>query len=279
MSPIVEWFLCRCFSALAQLHIYSIQVLVSCTPPQWPSCLVCRNRSCCQSQSDPTILQGSEVRGQWGDTGIVARYGLSQPGPITAPTGKQKAGTSFPGKLLDTSKVADVDFRSIAREPVSYNSLSYLGPERDAEDTWSFCYCCEKPSEGRPQSKVVSAFQCNGIWVTRLTLWRHPVTPGSVVSIENKEVGFCNVGSLKFCDYDRPQRGQRPGRSRRGGGWWRWCCLWCLRFRSSSEFLDSGMSKWDLFHMATKRQHTAPPPPHSHPPAPNSQRTRTMAPL
>lgn len=198
------------------------------------------------------------MRGQWGDTGIVGRYGVNRPGPVTAPTWKQKAATLFPGKFLHTSKVADLDFRSIARKHASYNSLSSWGPERDAEVMRSFCYCGEKQSEKWPQSRVIGAFQCTGIWITMLTLWRHPATPGSGVTFRNKEVNVCNFGNLKFCVYDRHQRGHWPGRSRRGDGWWWWCFLWCLRFHSSSESLGSGVSQWDLFHMVTKRLHAGP---------------------
>ena len=146
--------------------------------PQLPCCLVCSNRGCCQSHSDPAILQGSEGRGQWGDAGIVGRCGVNRPGPVTCPTWKQKVVTSSPGKFSDASKVADLDFRSMVRRHLSYNSLSSWRAERDTEDMRSFCYLGENRGERWPQSRVIGAFQRHGIWITMLTMWRHPVTPG-----------------------------------------------------------------------------------------------------
>ena len=94
------------------LSCASLWKRVSGMQPQTSCCLVCSNSSCCQSHSDPAILPGSEVRGQWGDTGIAGRYGVSRLGPIAAPAPKQKAVTSSPGKFLDArSKVADLYFK------------------------------------------------------------------------------------------------------------------------------------------------------------------------
>lgn len=148
----------------------SIWMLVSCMEPQLPCCPVCSNRGCCQSHGDPAILQGSEGRGQWGDTGIVGRYGVNRPGPVTGPTWKQKAVTSSPGKFSDASKVADLDFRSMVRRHLSYNSLSSWRAERDTEDMRSFCYLSENRGERWPQSRVIGAFQRHGIWITMLTM-------------------------------------------------------------------------------------------------------------
>lgn len=117
----------------------------------------------------------------------------------------------------------------------------------------SFCYFGEKQSEKLPQSRVICAFQHDGIWLTMPILGRHPVTPVNGIAIKNNEVNVCNFGKFKFCDYDTHQRGHLLGYSRTvkvdGDG----AVFGCLRFYSSSEFLGSGMSHWDLFHIVTKK--------------------------
>lgn len=220
--------------------------------PQLPCCLVCSNRGCCQSHSDPAILQGSEGRGQWGDAGIVGRCGVNRPGPVTCPTWKQKVVTSSPGKFSDASKVADLDFRSMVRRHLSYNSLSSWRAERDTEDMRSFCYLGENRGERWPQSRVIGAFQRHGIWITMLTMWRHPVTPGKTT--KTRKLLPVNLEIFDFVT----DTGEVTGWVAAG----RWQLMVVVPsplleiFTAAvNEFLSSCLSQWDLVPIVRQRHH------------------------
>ena len=179
--------------------------VVSCMQPQSPCCLVCSNRSCCQSHSDPAILQGSEVRGQWGDTGIVGRCGVDRPGSPSQPWHENKRLWPRPlGSFQMQVKLLIWIFKSIARKHLSYNSLSSRGAERDTEDMRSFCHHGEKQTTKQSHRCIPVATgyesQC---WHCGDTL----ATPGSDLTLNNKEVNVRNCGNFRFRHYDRHQRG------------------------------------------------------------------------
>ena len=62
----------------------------------------------------------------------------------------------------------------------------------------SFCHLCEKQNEKWPQSRVIGAFHRDGMWITVLTLWRHPATPANGVRMKEKEVNASNFGNSVF---------------------------------------------------------------------------------